>query len=559
MPKWLGGLLLAVLAALFLIANRGAYGGYFQDDDLDNISWTSRADGQEFLFGLLTPRLATNNFRPTGHFVYKVLASTAALRFPPYIAVLHVAHLLTVWLLWLVARKLNIRVAGATAAALFFAFHMAAFDAYWRPMYIFDVLCGFFCLLSLLAYLNDRLVLSLLTFWLAYKSKELAVMLPLVLGFYELSLGNRRWKRLLPFLAISAVFGLQALVVNRGRSDDYSLHFTPAALWTCLRYYASQVLLAPWLGFALVPLPFLVKDRRIAFGLVSAILLMAPLLVLPGRLHSVYLYLPLIAVSLALAALADRLKPAYLAAFFLFWLPLNYTVLIGKRKDALTTAHENRRYVTQAAAFFAHSPDIETVIFDGAPPGLHRWGAEAALRLTTGKPGLEILDISHQSYATVRDREGLAVATWSQPLQTLFMAAKLPDAPARSYITMGRENPIWQLTDGWYPLESDFRWIRPAASAYLYKPDNARRFELTINVSPGQLSQTGPPEVTVLLGDKTLGTIRLPNPGWTTAHWDLPSGLPVAPNVRFRVSPEYHPGNDPRTLGAAIVAFGFIP
>ena len=90
-------------------------------------------------------------------------------------------HLLNVWLLWLVARRLGAPPFAAAAACLFFGLHMALFDDFWKPMYIFDVLCATFCLLSLWCYASERWVLSFAAFWLAYKSKELAVMLPAVL------------------------------------------------------------------------------------------------------------------------------------------------------------------------------------------------------------------------------------------------------------------------------------------------------------------------------------------------------------------------------------------
>ena len=43
---------------------------------------------------------------------------------------------------------------AALSAALFFLYHPATFDAYWQPMYVFDVLCGTFCLLSFLAFID---------------------------------------------------------------------------------------------------------------------------------------------------------------------------------------------------------------------------------------------------------------------------------------------------------------------------------------------------------------------------------------------------------------------
>jgi antibiotic biosynthesis monooxygenase (ABM) superfamily enzyme len=74
---------------------------------------------------------------------------------------------------------------AAAAACVFFAPHPGYFEAVWKPAYIFDILCATFCLLSLLSYVRGRWIVSFLCFWLAYKGKELAVMLPFVLAAYE--------------------------------------------------------------------------------------------------------------------------------------------------------------------------------------------------------------------------------------------------------------------------------------------------------------------------------------------------------------------------------------
>ena len=66
------------MAALFLIANRGAYKGYFQDDELDNISWAPTLSAGTFAEGLLTPKFLSGNFRPTGHFYFAVMAGVSA-------------------------------------------------------------------------------------------------------------------------------------------------------------------------------------------------------------------------------------------------------------------------------------------------------------------------------------------------------------------------------------------------------------------------------------------------------------------------------------------------
>src|SRR5207237_4234966 len=140
-----------------------------------------------------------NNFRPVGHYYFHAVEEISGLNFPVYVGVLQALHVLNVWLLWLLMRPLGATAASAAAACCFFGLHMALFDNFWKPMYVFDVLCASFSLAALYCWMRGRWVLSFLAFWLAYKSKELAVMLPLLLLCYELWFGKRRWKPLVPF------------------------------------------------------------------------------------------------------------------------------------------------------------------------------------------------------------------------------------------------------------------------------------------------------------------------------------------------------------------------
>src|SRR5258706_184732 len=267
--RWLPPFLLAAIMLLFLIANRGAYKGYFDSDDFDNLNFTQHIDTSEFIGDLFSPRVFSNNFRPAGHLFYHSMYRIAGLNYIRYIAAIHFLHLANVFFLWLVLRKLGFDQVAALAGTLFCAFQMAVFDAYWKPMYVFDLLCAAFCLLSLLAYLNDWLVPSLLAFLLAFRAKEVAVMLPVVLSLYEFLLHKKRWKRLIPFFVISLIFGIQALLLNQSRNNDYSLRFSPAGIWDCIVFYASKLFLVPYAGFAVLLLPFLFRDRKVRFGVAA--------------------------------------------------------------------------------------------------------------------------------------------------------------------------------------------------------------------------------------------------------------------------------------------------
>ena len=373
--------LLVATALLFLLANRGAYYSYFDGDDFDTLSWAVGGNSLTYLKALLSPRLHENNLRPVGAFYYHVLGSVFGLRYGIFVAVVHVIHLANIALLCLVLWRLKFSLPGIVAGVLFFAFHAATLDAYWRVLYVYDVLCGAFCLLTLLLYMRGYWLFGLITFWLAFKSKEVAVMLPLVLAAYEYFLSNRQWKRLLPYFAISTSFGLQALLHNQHDNTDYTLRFTLTALAQCIRFYSSKILLAPYAGLALLLLPFFVRSRQMYFGLACMVALLTPMLFLPGRQFSVYWYAPMIGAAIIIAGMASK-EPVFLLTVLLAtWLPANYQMLRQWRPAVLDASYQARTYVAAVADFARKSPDVQTIVYIGAPSRLPQYGVEGIIHL----------------------------------------------------------------------------------------------------------------------------------------------------------------------------------
>lgn len=377
MSKRRGIVLFVVLAAAFLILNRGAYQGYFSDDDLDNLSWTRVGPASEYLKGVVTPRFFENNFRPVGHFYFHASERFFGLDFPKYVAVLHLFHLLNVWLVWMLARRLGASTFAAGGGTLFFAFHMALFDAVWKPMYVFDVLCGSFCLLSVNLYARGRWAWSLVCFWLAYKSKEVAVMLPVALAAFEWWFGKRQWARLAPFFGVSLLFGVQSVVRNPNVDNDYTFRFTAAALRKTVPFYVERVFLVPYLGFVV---PMLARRRLAWFGLAWMALFLAPLLFLPGRVFSAYCYVPFAGLAIAFAGFAESATRAAVVLFFLLWVPQDVHWLRVQRRATLAQAAEVREWVTTLAAFARTSQDVGEITAEGAPVGFAGWGVEGAVK-----------------------------------------------------------------------------------------------------------------------------------------------------------------------------------
>ncbi len=558
MNKWIGLALFLALAALFFIANRGAYRGYFQGDELDSIGWTPQVPLSVYALDLVNPIYNARNFRPVGHLYFRILSRTAGLDFPYYLLPIHLLHLLNVWLLWLVLRRLGAGYFAASAGALFFAFQLAVFDVYWKPMYAFDVFCCAFCLLSLLCWMERRWVLSFVAFWLAYKSKELAVMLPAVLACYEIWYGKRQWRPLIPFFLASLAFGLQGIFRNPNRDNLYTFRFTPDALAGSAQFYATALFGVPFAGFVLLALPALRRDRRMWLGVAAAALFLVPLVFLPGRLYSAYWYVPLIGVAIAFSSLAE-MRYGWLAAVFLAaWLPWNYVELREYRRQKLDEDASVRAYVDQLQASAASLAGIPAYLYHGLPPSFPPWGVSGALRYLL-KLDIKLYPMEDRAAKSVLQQPAVATLVWVDRSQKLTITAHHPDTNEAPYIVMNGTTPIWQLRDGWFGPEEGLRWMSPHATARVYRPPQATVFEVVTTISAEHLAAQGSTDLTVRLNGVPLPSVTLRELDVRTVRWTVPPAPAGPVEVELQAEPPFHAPGDPRTLGAAILSFGFLP
>ncbi|MBY0506433.1 MAG: hypothetical protein K2X03_21110 [Bryobacteraceae bacterium] len=522
------------LVILFFAANRGAYQGYFSDDDLDNLAATLLAGLDTFWRGFLSPIYDSFNFRPTGHVTYRWMGQIWYLQFPAYVFLIQLLHLLNTTLLYRLTRRLLAEKAALIAAA-FFLFHPALLAAHWKPMYLFDVLCAMALLSSYLLYRQGRWILSLLLFWCAYKAKEVAILFPLVLLLEEYG-NQRRWLRLAPFFAISLNFGLQALVANQSRpASAYSLLFSAGAVATCLRFYLVASLGLPWLSLAAWRWLTAEQRRWMLFGSLAALILLGPLLLLPGRLFAVYLYVPLIFGALAVGAVASRVNPKVLAALFLAYGAFGLQELRKFRRAELTQAQATQEFVASACAVLKDQRSLTQAFYEGGPAGLNSWGVEAAIRLCSHNLPLKL-----QPLELARVRPNDPVIRWT----------KMPGQPGRVEVTRFHG----ELAGDWFAWESSYRWMGERASLIIPAKAGHRRLLLDLTSAPADLLE-------IRVDGKLIFRQSFTNHGPQQVMADLLASLAQDQDLTIHLlaQPVRRIGGDPRNLALAVRAVRTLP
>jgi hypothetical protein len=465
-PDWRAVALLLGVLAIAPLVHRQAYGGYWEDDDLDTLTWARLLPLPNLLLGIPSLKYPPEQGRAPGYFYYAALYRRFGLTYPPYVFVLQIVQSLNVLLLWFLLRRMGIGPPACAAACFFYALSAALFDAWWKPMFIYDVLCTTFALAAILAYAYRRWVLSFAAFWVAMKSKEFGIVVPAVLLGYEMLVGKRNWKRPIPYFLPALIFGALGFLYNLQQHSTYSFHFGLPSLWKTTSFYSSALFGIPYAGFAILILPFLLRDRRAWFGLVVLTLGLAVYLLLPDRLFGVYLCFALSGAAMMVAvAIAEQPR---IAGALLLLLIVWQLVLIHRNSVSTLAAGADRRAFVDAVR---HVPDAPIYLYDAMPESMHAWGVAGALHLfhegiqsvdPLGKPGLA-------------PQPGILLLNWDAAARRLDAAPFHPEEAV--YVREDRPAPAWQFRAGWQAPEGGYRKIGKQATVRLYRPKNTNDFE----------------------------------------------------------------------------------
>lgn len=191
--RWRNAALAVFLLAYFVFFNWDGLGVHFALDDIGNMAHYYR-DGPW--------RLAASQFlpwrgyyRPMGGLFYVPILHFAGLNPAPYQAALLILLLANVYLIHRFARLLGCGEPAAALAALVACYHAGLGNLYYNAAFVYDALCCFFYVGTLVYYLRIRnagrlpnlreKAILLALFLCALNSKEMAVTLPVMLLVYE--------------------------------------------------------------------------------------------------------------------------------------------------------------------------------------------------------------------------------------------------------------------------------------------------------------------------------------------------------------------------------------
>ncbi len=458
--------LLFVVLLFPIIANFGAHRGYFEDDDLASLTWARSISILPPIQDIPSIRYPPQNIRPVPAVYYVLCAQTAGLNYPPWLITLQLIGLINVMLLWFLMRKLGLDEIAAAAGCLFFVASRALFDAWWKPMFVYDVLCTSFALASLLAYTYRRWVLSFVAFWLAVRSKEIGIVVPTILLAYEMILGERKWKRVLLFLLPAVIYGGYGYWYSHQLQSGhpYRMHLSLPVLQKTVSFYASKLFWIPYAGVLLLALPCFVRDRRIYFGIAAFLFGLSIYITLPERLFEVYLYLPMIGVAIMIAALAAR-YPRVMALLALAWIP--WQLYLTRQQARITLAQDDERRALVSA--LRTVPDARVYVYTNEPAFVHYWGIDGALRLFHD----HVEEVHILTELGLPDKP-MELLNWDAHARQFQVASFLPD----NYVRLAPNDnlPSWQRGKGWEAGTGNNRVMRRAAAVDLYRPATAKEF-----------------------------------------------------------------------------------
>ncbi len=320
----------ALLGALIFYANRGEIAArhFFTADDWYWLYLSAFQPLDKMLGGVPLPQVIYND-RPVGALAIKLLYSVFGLEMKSFQWAQMAIHAANCVLLYLIGARYVGRPAAVAAAALAGTWIVADNAVFWTAA-MFDLLGAFFCLLAIRLWQSSStgrplawLALATVAYYLAVRTKEFAIGLPVLVFFMGYFLERRNVRQLAKelsgfVLVMVTVLAAYALILYQsttrvvGAADNtYGLHILdiPKNLW----HYVTVALYAEYFGqwvpyaalglLAAAAIASPAARRTIGVSLVGFAVLLGPTLMLTTHRDNLYLYAPHFFLALAVATL----------------------------------------------------------------------------------------------------------------------------------------------------------------------------------------------------------------------------------------------------------------
>ena len=558
-----------VLPSLFCLAVYW-YGlkAWFQQDDFAWLQQRFYIQGWHDLLGSL--------FRPTPHGTWRPLSErafflilsslfpTEALPFRICVFLTQFANLALVSsIVW---RLSGSRVAGFFAPIFWTVNSSLSQTMAWSSAYM-QVLCGFFLLLAFHFLLRHIQTGRFRYYWLqwaaflaGFLAMETAIVYPLLAASYTLLCARQHFRRTLPLLVPSVLFGVLHMVfAHKQTAGSYALHFDWAMAGTFLTYWRWA--LEPqdlsiltgwpeWMGLSGAAvftaglagyLVWTVRRREwlpLVFVAWFAILL-APVLPLREHISAYYLTLPTLALGMLLAHAVDSARrwpavwKAALAvvagAFVLIQTPaarasVQWWFHRSRAVKGMVLGVMRARELHPGQAILLTGVDDSLfggALLDGAFPamGLSEVylapGSETSIRIDPklGRVSDSVLPPEMVAEALRKDRlvvyeaGGPRLRNITQSYARTFELPPRSAAPRR--VDAGEPLAAPFLGPAWHDPEGGFRWMPKSATVRIGGPRSAAERLHVSGFCPGIQLAAGPIEMTVTADGEPLGVVRI--------------------------------------------------
>ncbi len=227
-PRNEWGFWLIIIAAglvIFLIGKDG----WFLNDDFFLLD-------QAKSLKLLSPFYDGKFYRPLPHLTYFIQMKLFGLRFAPYLALNILIHLCNTFLLYILLTMLSkqsgFKYPGIFAKLLtaIFFIHPTGIEVVEWSSARTDSLAGLFILLTLIAFIKDRYLLSLLSYALALFSKEIAITVLLPVFILTIQYKKKKVTEIFCFILVTGIYLFLRYLALRGEFfTSIEQHILPPA------------------------------------------------------------------------------------------------------------------------------------------------------------------------------------------------------------------------------------------------------------------------------------------------------------------------------------------